>query len=576
MPNRGTLIVFEGPDGVGKSTLAKSLMESLRSTGEPCEIITFPGKESGTLGNLVYELHHNPKNYSIEQINPTSVQILHIAAHVDAIERKIIPMLNKGHNIILDRYWWSTWVYGVTSNVHRKTLKLMIDIELHHWNTFLPAAVFLIDRNHSLHNSVTISEMNKLRDTYFRLMDEEKYKYPVYRIHNDNSPENALNEIICSLDNLRLRNEEALIEDYKNHVSALDHNYDVAQLGFHFDREPQKTDNHISNLTIFTRLRPAVPTDVFNTYWRFTSERQNIFFRKLEGIAPPWTKDPILLRYKFTNAYRASDRVSQYLIKNVIYRGDQSPTELFFRILLFKVFNKIETWELFEEIFGEISYSEYSFEKYDSLLTKTMNNKKTIFSGAYIMPSGKHSFGSSSKHRNYLRLIENMIDDDVPRRIADFNSMQEVFNLLRSYPMIGDFLAYQYAIDINYSEMTHFSESEFVMPGPGAKDGIRKTFKDYGGLNEIDIIKLMVDRQEEEFLHLEIEFKSLWGRSLQLIDCQNLFCEVDKYARKAHPNIIGISSRKRIKQTYKPKKPISSYWYPPKWGINHLTNHRED
>ena len=50
-----------------------------------------------------------------------------------------------------------------------------------------------------------------------------------------------------------------------------------------------------------------------------------MFFRKIEGFAAPWTNDPIIARHKFTNAYRASDRVSQFLIKDVIYEGDQSP-----------------------------------------------------------------------------------------------------------------------------------------------------------------------------------------------------------------------------------------------------------
>ena len=39
---------------------------------------------------------------------------------------------------------------------------------------------------------------------------------------------------------------------------------------------------------------------------------------------------------------------------------------------------------------------------------------------------------------------------------------------------------------------------------------------------------------------------------MQLIDCQNLFCEVDKYARHAHPEVRGISGRTRIKQSYRP------------------------
>ena len=49
---------------------------------------------------------------------------------------------------------------------------------------------------------------------------------------------------------------------------------------------------------------------------------------------------PILARFKFTNAYRASDRVSQYLIRNVIYEGSQSSEEVFFRTLLFKIFKQ--------------------------------------------------------------------------------------------------------------------------------------------------------------------------------------------------------------------------------------------
>src|SRR5271156_4474009 len=71
-------------------------------------------------------------------------------------------------------------------------------------------------------------------------------------------------------------------------------------------------------------------TKVFNTYWRFAAKRQEIFFRRLSGVVPPWSDDPILLEFKFTNAYRASDRVSQYLIRNVIYGSDESPEDTFF------------------------------------------------------------------------------------------------------------------------------------------------------------------------------------------------------------------------------------------------------
>ncbi|MFA6053745.1 MAG: nucleotide kinase domain-containing protein [Thermodesulfovibrionales bacterium] len=319
---------------------------------------------------------------------------------------------------------------------------------------------------------------------------------------------------------------------------------------------------------LYDRWLPTKITPVFDTYWKFATERQSIFFNRLYRNDGCLTEDAILQTYKFTNAYRASDRVSQYLIRHVIYEGDQSPNEVFFRIILFKTFNKIETWKMLREKIGEISYKEYDFIHYDRILTKALEERRSIYSAAYIMPSGSGSFGHKYKHRNHLKLIEKMMHDNLPNHICNAKSMQHVFELLRGYPMIGDFLAYQYAIDINYSELIDYSENSFVMPGPGAKDGIRKCFSDYGGLSEIDLIKCMVDRQEEECSRLGIKFQTLWGRPLHLIDCQNLFCEVDKYARIKHPQFKGLSRRMRIKQKYRMNPQPIDYWYPPKWGIN--------
>ena len=308
-------------------------------------------------------------------------------------------------------------------------------------------------------------------------------------------------------------------------------------------------------------------SEVYRTYWEFAGKRQSVFFNRIEKD-DEWTKDSILRKYKFTNAYRASDRVSQYLIKNVIYNGSYSPSNLLFRILLFKTFNKIETWQYLENRLGEISFDDFDFNIYDNLLNYLKNQNIPIYSGAYIMTSGKSIFGYNKKHQNHLKLIEFMLNDGLAEKVANCKTLEELFALLKKYPTIGNFLAYQYAIDINYSELTDFSEMDFVFPGPGAKDGIKKCFNSIGEYSEADVIKYVTERQEFEFQNFNINFKSLWGRNLQLIDCQNLFCEVDKYARVAHPNVSGISGRTRIKQIFSPKKSAIKYWYPPKWGLN--------
>jgi hypothetical protein len=233
--------------------------------------------------------------------------------------------------------------------------------------------------------------------------------------------------------------------------------------------------------TVFARLAPAKPTIVFDTYWRFAAERQAIFFRRVTGTQAPWTSDPILARHKFTNAYRASDRVSQYLIKQVIYSGEQTPEELFFRVILFKLFNKIETWELLQQAFDGVAYREYSSERYDRVLSSAQARGQSIYSGAYIMPTGGKAFPPGPKHRMHLMLLDRMMKDDLPARVFAATRLSAVFDMLRSYPTIGDFLAYQYATDLNYTRLMPDLEADFVVPGPGARDGIRKCFSDLGG-----------------------------------------------------------------------------------------------
>lgn len=306
-------------------------------------------------------------------------------------------------------------------------------------------------------------------------------------------------------------------------------------------------------------------TPVFDTYWRFAKTRQDIFMKRVAGLPGPFTEDPVLSIHKFTNAYRASDRVSQYLIRHVLYEGEQSPNEIFFRCMLFKIFNRIDTWEFLKERFGALTWKGYNFDKYASVLDAAMAGGERLYSAAYIMPSP--AFGHARKHRNHLQLIEFMMMNKAPEKIASAASLEEVFHIMLGFPSLGGFLAFQFTIDLNYSSMIDFPETQFVVAGPGARDGIRKCFADTAGLDEAAVIHAVTDMADREFDRLGLKFQNLWGRPLQPIDCQNLFCEVDKYARVVHPEFQGKTGRTRIKQKFTRNPEPLPQWYPPKWKI---------
>lgn len=306
---------------------------------------------------------------------------------------------------------------------------------------------------------------------------------------------------------------------------------------------------------------------VFDSYWRFAAERLRVYLNRLARPEGPWTDDPILRSYRFTNSYRAADRVSQYLMREVQYREDrsQAPAELFFRTMLFKLFNRIETWELVERELGPVSWQAADLDAMVAVLDGALRRGATVYSAAYIMPSPK--LGGARKHVNHLKLLAAMMDDGLPARVEGAPSLAAVYELLKPWPGLGSFLAFQYAIDLNYSAMLDFDEASFVVAGPGALDGIAKCFSSTGGLDAETVIHMMVDEQEGHFERLGLAFPGLFGRRLQPIDCQNLFCEISKYSRVAHPEVSGSSGRTRIKQGYAGEGPLTQPVFPPRWGL---------
>lgn len=315
-------------------------------------------------------------------------------------------------------------------------------------------------------------------------------------------------------------------------------------------------------------MQPIVRPEVRDAYWTFAARRHEIFLKRFADDPNPWGDDPILRQYKFCNTFRAADRVSQYLIRDVIYADTarELPAEdVFLRIVLFRLFSKEATWAALENATGGVKRSTLDVDALGDRL-EDLRSRGPIYTAAFIL-AAPSSFGFKAKHRNHLALVADMFrSNSLGSKLARSKSLADVFEALVQFPMIGPFLGYQIAIDLNYSEHLDFDEDEFTMPGPGAIRGINKVFADTGSHSPQDLILNMVDCQSDEFSRLDLQFDGLFGRPLKAIDCQGLFCETDKYSRVAFPDLK--SNRVRIKQEFKPSSTPLDLFFPPKWGIN--------
>jgi hypothetical protein len=307
----------------------------------------------------------------------------------------------------------------------------------------------------------------------------------------------------------------------------------------------------------------------------FAAERYSIFAKRLRGEPPPWTNNLILQEWKFTNTFRVLDRVSQYLIKEVIYKPGlpTEPVEIVFRILLFKLFNTVAAWEVLVQAFGTPTWEGFDEKAYAKALGDAWDNGKgvSIWSRAYVQ-NQNYRTDLPTKHERYLALLKHMMDDRVADRLRCPRTYEQAFNILQNYPLHRKrFLSMQHLTDLNYSPVINYNEDNYITPGDGALRGIRKCF----GLSKVSIpeaqsiIYNFVDQQEEFFEGLGHEPVTLLGRRrLHAIDVQNVFCETDKYSRVAHPELnLKEDGVEMIKQRFEITGPLPAPFFPPKWKI---------
>lgn len=318
-------------------------------------------------------------------------------------------------------------------------------------------------------------------------------------------------------------------------------------------------------------------TENLKYYFEFIENRMDAFWCKNNNI--PFKGNEIISRYKFTNVYRCLDRTSQFLINDIILKHEETttPEDMLFKILLFKHFNKIETWEfiLTKFKYEDIKYSKEFLKQLSSSLREYNDSTSTpIYSGAYVMFCIKNE-PNQRRYDVYFDLYSKEIENGLFERQLNSKTLCEVYEEFRKIDMHGDFLSMQYSIDFNYSKFLNHSENDFIIPGLGCVRGIDRCFTGHTKSNinhYIDILNFMKDNFSKLYEDLTgndfsiLKNKLLPNHDLTLIDIQNCFCETDKYLRAVGDKTISSLSSKP-KQYYKPISAIKKFYFPKKYNM---------
>jgi dTMP kinase len=104
--SKGRFLVLDGPDGCGKSSQTRMLMDWLQSQGVPAVGFRDPG--ATVIGERIREILLSPAHEVM--ITPTEV-LLYMAARAQLWSEKIKPALSEGKCVVLDRWLSSTCAY---------------------------------------------------------------------------------------------------------------------------------------------------------------------------------------------------------------------------------------------------------------------------------------------------------------------------------------------------------------------------------------------------------------------------------------------------------------------------------
>lgn len=281
--------------------------------------------------------------------------------------------------------------------------------------------------------------------------------------------------------------------------------------------------------------------DNVQAFYKFITEREQIRLRKESGLPRPWTEDPILAQYKFTNVRRHNDWTSRQLRETYYTPNFDAPREdILMNCALARYFGTFE----FMDSVGWQTWKDFNFDMIERRARDRLFAKMKVFTGAYVITNQGMSLPKEEVVVRYFLSGLHAAVPDIVDIVQKTRNWQKTADRMRGINGFGGsgFMTKEVLLDTTYTSFwfgdDHIYESpDFSYPkdwdtwtpiGPGARRGILRIL----GYNIRKPPKITEKMLLEYILKIRGWQTQLWGYGqLSPTDIQFQLCEFDKYER---------------------------------------------
>ena len=259
-------------------------------------------------------------------------------------------------------------------------------------------------------------------------------------------------------------------------------------------------------------------------YWQI--ERENIRLQKeVSQLPPPWTNDSILQEYKFCQVFREDDRTTRWFREHIREPMKNSP-DVFMATVIFRWFNWIPT--------GRTLIEHGLLKRWDrKKAIEEITKQPKWITGAYIIktPNGM------DKVTGVAECISHMWQDReyLAKEIVKTKSLEDTWTLLRDYPYMGPFMAYEVVTDLRHTYLLENAEDvlTWANAGPGAMRGLnRLTGRELGySKRSHDWVAEMQELYKIVQTRLPAHILQRNDMKYEMREIEGGLCEFDKYSR---------------------------------------------